>query len=255
MAGDRSAFAALGLEPGADAAAIDAAYKRLIKRYHPDREGGDSKRAAEINRAYRELRGPEARDQLILNDEDEAPVGRTGFTWAGTAIGVAAAVAALALLAGPLGRLAAGTVPRLPLGQEAAIVAPPDPMDQPLAAAAVDGAVGTALRLSRSSDEMALASTSRDCHHRLRLRPELTQLDRCAAFDDAVVQLQDRDPLRDQGPFSELAVTGRQWSGASALSDDYLAIDSRLDRIRLRVELALAPAPVPEPPAEPANAD
>ena len=70
----------------------------------------------------------------------------------------------------------------------------------------------------------------------------MLQLDRCAAFDDAVVELQDRDPLRDRGPFSELAVTGRQWSGASALSNDYLAIDGRLDRIRLRVELALAEA-------------
>ena len=76
-------------------------------------------------------------------------------------------------------------------------------------------------------------------------RAEPRPLDRCAAFDDAVVQLQDRDPLRDQGPFSELAVTGRQWSAASTLSNDYLAIDGRLDRIRLRVELALAP---PEPP-------
>jgi hypothetical protein len=97
---------------------------------------------------------------------------------------------------------------------------------------------------------MALASASRDCHHELRLKPSLGQLDRCAAFDDAVIQLQDRDPLRDQGPFSELAVTGRLMSAASLLSDDYLAIDSRLDRIRLRVELALAPAtPPPAPPA------
>jgi hypothetical protein len=93
---------------------------------------------------------------------------------------------------------------------------------------------------------MALASASRDCHHLLRSDPSLLQLDRCAAFDDAVVQLQDRDPLRDQGPFSELAVTGRLWSGATALSDDYVAIDGRLDRIRLRVELALAPAIQPE---------
>jgi hypothetical protein len=38
-----------------------------------------------------------------------------------------------------------------------------------------------------------------------------------------------------------LAVTGRQWSAASSLSDDDLAIDSRLDRIRMRVELGLAP--------------
>ena len=65
------------------------------------------------------------------------------------------------------------------------------------------------------------------------------------AFDDAVVGLQDRDPLRDRGPFAPLAVTGRQWSAGSQLSDDYLAIDGRLDRIRLRVELALAPEDAP----------
>jgi hypothetical protein len=88
---------------------------------------------------------------------------------------------------------------------------------------------------------MALASTSRDCHHLLRSAPSVLQLDRCAAFDDAVVQLEDRDPLRDQGPFSELAVTGRIWAGATALSDDSLAIDGRLDRIRLRVEEVIAP--------------
>ena len=108
-------------------------------------------------------------------------------------------------------------------------------------------------RIARGRDEMALASASRDCHHELRLRPALAKLDRCAAFDDAVVQLQDRDPLRDQGPFSEFAVTGRLMSAATLFSDDYLAIDSRLDRIRLRVELALAPR-APEPaPAEPVD--
>jgi hypothetical protein len=74
-------------------------------------------------------------------------------------------------------------------------------------------------------------------------------LDRCAAFDDAVVGLQDRDPLRDGGPFAPLAVTGRQWSAASALSDDYLAIDSRLDQIRLRVDMVLAPEVPPIAPA------
>src|SRR5688572_8195350 len=56
MSADASIYAALGLEPGADAPAIERAYKELIKKYHPDREGGDARRAAEINRAYRELR-------------------------------------------------------------------------------------------------------------------------------------------------------------------------------------------------------
>jgi len=37
------------------------------------------------------------------------------------------------------------------------------------------------------------------------------------------------------------AVTGRIWAGATALSDDSLAIDGRLDRIRLRVEEVIAP--------------
>jgi len=243
MAGDRSAYAALGLEPGANAAAIERAYKNLIKRYHPDREGGDAGRAAEITKAYRELRGPGAREALELNDF-ELPAKRRRFDWVGAGLTAIAAVLIFIIVTGPLGRLTA--VPRLPLDRIAAAKGS-DPMNQPVAAIAVDRGVRDALRLSRTSDEAALAATSRDCHHQLRVEPSLAQLDRCAAFDDAVVVLQDRDPLRDQGPFSELAVTGRQWGGAQSLSNDNLAIDSRLDRIRLRVELALAPAPQPLP--------
>jgi hypothetical protein len=238
MAADASAYATLGLDAGADAAAVEQAYKRLIKRYHPDRAGGDAKRAAEINRAYRELRGQSARDALEFNDLDVL-ASDPGFRWVGIALALAGGIAILLLVTGPIARL--GGDPRLPLGEVAAEAAASDAMDQPLASAGIDSAVGEAVRLNRTSDEMALASASRDCHHQLRLRPSLASLDRCAAFDDAVVVLQDRDPLRDQGPFSEIAVTGRQWSGAQALSDDNLAIDGRLDRIRLRVELALAP--------------
>jgi hypothetical protein len=120
-----------------------------------------------------------------------------------------------------------------------------DAMDQPLHLAAVKSAVRQAVTMLAKRDDLALVSTSRDCHRTLRLEPSVTQLDRCAAFDDAIVQLQDHDPMWDEGPFSQIAVTGRQWSAASTLSNDYLAIDSRLDRIRVQVELALAP---PDPP-------
>jgi hypothetical protein len=130
-----------------------------------------------------------------------------------------------------------------------------DPMDRPLTASAIDTAIIEALRIDRASDEMALATRSRDCHRQLRLKPTLAQLDRCLAFDDAVVVLQDRDPLRDQGPFSELDVTGRQMSAATLLSNDSIAIDGRLDRIRLAVELALAPAAPQQPEANAASAD
>ena len=224
MAGDASAYAALGLEPGADSAAIERAYKKLIKLHHPDREGGDAARAAEINRAYRELRGGAAKDPLEFNED--LPLRREEMRW------VTAAVA------------------RLPVSHVAATAAPSDPMDQPLHLGMIDGAVRQALHLSRTKDEMALANASRDCQRTFRADPGLRQLDRCVAFDDAVIQLQDRDPLRDQGPFAELAVTGREWSAASALSNDYLAIDGRLDQIRLRVELALAPEVPPIAPAQ-----
>ena len=250
MADDASAFAALGLEPSADAAAIEQAYKRLIKQHHPDRKGGDARRAAEINRAYRELReSRNLKDPLELNErwDDEPRSFRRG--WPAFAAMVLVGVAALLLLLGPLGPSAdAWRSPAVKQGVVHDDTHKQDAMDQPLHYMAIISAAHRAQYLARTHDEMALAAASRDCHHELRTEPSLLQLDRCVAFDDAVVQLQDRDPLRDQGPFSELAVTGRLWSGATALSEDYVAIDSRLDRIRLQVELALAPGPAPPPP-------
>ena len=250
MAEDASAFAALGLEPDADDAEIEQAYKRLIKEHHPDRDGGDAKRAAEINRAYRELRANRnLQDPLELN-HDRSDDGRSAHrSWPAFALLAMTGLAILFISAGPL-RLSADAVKSRasrPFALTRDKVAPGDAMDQPLHVSAITAAAKRAQYLSRTRDEMSLAAASRDCHHELRNDPSLLQLDRCAAFDDAVVQLQDRDPLRDQGPFSELAVTGRLWSGASALSEDNVAIDGRLDRIRLQVELALMPAQQPTP--------
>ncbi|HEY8593332.1 MAG TPA: J domain-containing protein [Sphingomicrobium sp.] len=248
MAGRASAFAVLGLEPGADAAAIDAAYRRLIKQYHPDREGGDGVRAAEIIHAYRELRGGRALvDPLQFNENLRPRRRRRRWPW----------TAALALLTfGAGGYLVATEVP-LQLTERFALPKPAAPkhrgrhpvnaMEEPLNLRAIDNAIAEAVDLHETKDEMALAAFSRECHRQLRERPSVELLDRCAAFDNAVVGLEDRDPLRDAGPFAPLAVTGRQWSAASVLSDDYLAIDGRLDKVRLRVELALAPR---EPPPE-----
>jgi hypothetical protein len=258
MAGRASAFATLGLAPGADAAAVERAYKRLIKLHHPDREGGDAVRAAEINRAYRELRGdPPAGNPLEFHDD--LALDRNAWRWPGAALAAALALLALLLLHGPIAPLARDLLPvaapGLALGHVPPTARADDPMDRPLDAAAIDGAVREALHLARTSDEIALASASRDCRRQFREEPTFPRLDRCVAFDDAVVLLQDRDPLRDRGPFAQLAVTGRQWSAGSALSDDYLAIDGRFDRIRLRVELALAAVlePPPPPPLAPST--
>ncbi|RYF19421.1 MAG: J domain-containing protein [Oxalobacteraceae bacterium] len=56
-------YAVLGVPPGADRAAIHAAWKALLRRYHPDvNHGADvSARAKEINEAYAVLGKKEAR--------------------------------------------------------------------------------------------------------------------------------------------------------------------------------------------------
>jgi len=252
MVGDGSAFDALGLEPNADPAEIERAYRRLIKQHHPDREGGDARRAAEINRAYRELRGQRTlKDPLELH-EDWTTTASRGRAWLLLAL-LLAGTAALVLFRA---QSSAFSVPRQ-TSEPAALAAgrgaaDRDIMDRPLHLDQIDQAARQALGLTQTSDEMSLAKTSGECHRRLRSEPTLLQFDRCAAFDDAVVQLEDRDPMRDQGPFSEIAVTGRLWSGASALSQDSVATDGRLDRIRTRVRLAVAPpAQAPTPNAAP----
>jgi len=238
MPADASAYEALGVEPGADPATIERAYKKLIKEFHPDREGGDARRAAEINRAYRELR-PLGRGAVELEEFDG---GRSAGRRARLALWFAAAAVAIALAGrAAVGGFSASAPAPLQAAETAREgVGGPAEMDEPLATAEIDAAIRDAVQLARSADELALADASRECHRLVHQQPSLARLDRCAAFDNAVVQLQDRDPLRDRGPFSGLAVTGRQMSAATLLSNDYLAIDSRLDRIRLHVELALA---------------
>ena len=246
MGADLSAYGVLGLDPGADDAAIEQAYRRLIKQHHPDRSGGDGARATEINRAYAELRAARnLRDPLELN-EDWASPPREASAWIFIALLLAVASIFLLLAQAPPEGLSEGLAAPGAAKMRSAAAKPGSSksalMEQPLNVSVIDRSTRDALRLARTSDEMALARASRDCHHLLRSNPSLLLLDRCAAFDDAVVQLQDRDPLRDQGPFSEIAVTGRIWSGAASLSDDSVAIDGRLDRIRLRVEQMLAPS-------------
>ncbi|MGH6659797.1 MAG: J domain-containing protein [Sphingomicrobium sp.] len=241
MGADQSAYAALGLEPGADAAAIERAYKSLIKEHHPDRSGGDSARAAEINRAYRELRAAtRMKDDLSLHPRFKPSSSEWSQTLWAIALLAVLGIAAVALsFLSPAGvsGLAGGKAP-----PGAALAERVDIMDHELSLAAIDAAVLEAARLSRTKDEMALASASRFCHRELRQSPSIQRFDRCAAFDNAVIRLQDLDPLRDKGPFSQIAVTGRLWSSAAGLSGDYMATDSRLQRIRLRVELLLTPA-------------
>lgn len=264
MGSDASAYSALGLKPGADSAAVEAAYRELIKRYHPDRAGGDSARAAEINWAYHHIR--KAR-QLPTRRRTSFPVVhpavlRQGPRRKGRWVGLALAfVVAVVVIDSPVidwsGGGFAETIggpilhppPTYPAPSRSGSSA--QPIDQPLDADAIDRSVMSAVRLAGDGEISRLTRQSMRCHAELRRDPDLSRFDQCVAFDEAAVVLMHRNQLRDEGQFSSAAVTGRNLGAARIFSADYLMIESRLDRIRSRVEFSLAPAdPQPAPQLE-----
>ena len=245
MGGIRSALEVLGLEPGADRRAIDEAFRRLMKQHHPDRPGGDSARAAEVIHAYRALR-PGALVPVAVELRRSPARAAARRRWWIIAISLAACALLALLIVGRVApvdptaapaRLGAEVARELGFGGERE----PSLIERPIDRQVVEGAADEAKAMFRDRDEMALAEQSRECRAKFRRSRRVADFDRCVAFDVAVTLLQDRDPLRDQGPFREVAVIRRHWSDAALLSSDSLAIDSRLDRIRLRVELRLAP--------------
>jgi hypothetical protein len=264
MPAHASAYAALGLEPGADRAAVELAYRELIKRYHPDRSGGDAVRAAEINRAYFELRGrPVDVRPAEAGDADRAGSNRRA-RWRSHESRRERGVWPVVLIVSGLlvmverERIAAEALSWIdtlesqsqPLSgrRRTAVSIEAAALDGPLDEITIARSIEQAVSIAARSDERTLADRSRACHRQMRAEPALKQLDRCAAFDDAVTALDDRDPMNDAGVFSASAITARQMTAASLLSGDYLAIERRLDRIRTVVQLTLRPAaPAPRP--------
>ena len=270
MSSNASAYKALGLKPGADGVAVEQAYKRLIKKYHPDRKGGDVARAAEINQAYFALRKTVA--QLPHRD---APVDIAEALYARRAarprhshrlrrrkrvwpfvMGVGLLIPALLFrdsiedFAGRWWAQAVEIVEPPRRTSPPSPVAPSVSLASPLESPAIADAVRLARRLVASKDRDAAIEESRACHREMRARPTLRNLDRCAAFDDAVLEIAKLDPIREEGPFSASAVTARQMGAATLLTNDYVEIESRLDRVRTRVQALLAPPPE-KPPVTP----
>lgn len=52
------AYKLLQVDPQADDIVVEAAFRALARRYHPDNHGGDAQRMADINKAYDLLRTP-----------------------------------------------------------------------------------------------------------------------------------------------------------------------------------------------------
>jgi hypothetical protein len=121
-------FAVLGVAPGASAEEVAAAYRRLAKRWHPDRTGGqqDEGRMAEINAAYDLLRSERWLDCCGRPEPARESAARTRRAPAGT------------WLAEPLRRaLGRELLVALEKGEEVAMVTPVSTWASPQALLAV----------------------------------------------------------------------------------------------------------------------
>ena len=241
-------YAVLGLRPGAGRAQVDEAYRRLIKLYHPDRTGGDGGRAAEINRAYTQIRRglpepPSMRRSVPvpIHPPDRRVERRTALAATGLLLAAAAAGVALNLPRGAqidLDSLRWGDPVR---SVGTVIGVQPVDFDEPLNATLVDRSIADAMRFYEAGDSSATLEFSRSCHNQMRDQPSLAWFDSCAAFDEAIALLDSGNALAEGGAFSSSAVVARHIAAARLLSRDILAADSRLHAIRSRVELELIP--------------
>jgi hypothetical protein len=275
MAASPDSYALLGLPSGADRAAVDRAYRSLMKRHHPDR-GGDPAQAASINRAYADITRPTPvaaeptptdiaaalyQRHQAMRHSGSASARRKPRRWPLWLL-LGGLVAGIAWIErDPLTDLAWNLEWRYfaPTRDDSArdpdFTATSSTAHVELGSAPLDGqtilaAEASARRVVKRGGIGAAADASRRCYIGFRDDPSLARYDHCVAFDDAVLLLGGFG-VADRGGFSAGAVTSRQLAAARALDRDYESIEMRLDRIRLammhRLEAAPDPAAGPSP--------
>jgi curved DNA-binding protein CbpA len=72
---DNDAYRVLQIDPAAETSVLQAAYRALARRYHPDGEAPDPARMAALNRAYALVRTPELRTAYDRERSGLRPVG------------------------------------------------------------------------------------------------------------------------------------------------------------------------------------
>ena len=275
MTASAASYAALGLSPGAERSTIDAAYRALMKRYHPD-VGGDPVKAAEINRAYAEITRPAGSASVVVTavpgDLAAALYARRAAVPVGASLRQRRSRALLWALSALL-VVAIGWTLRDPLTDlawklrwqffqpvatdDGGLVSPPEAASHlpvaktPIARQIIRQSTADA-RAALASGGVARASEfSRLCYQHFVETPALAAYDHCVGFDNAVLYLI-RSSNLDHGMFSAAALTRRQLNAGRMLDADYDTIEDRLDQVRLKVLRELAPADAAsESPAKP----
>ena len=278
MRNSNGLYILLQVLPDADPAVIEAAYKALMKKYHPDRVGGvDAERkAAEISHAFNVLRDPERR--AAYDAQEKALDERHRFELArsfeppkpppppprpeprpgpGNRVAAWIGAAGVAVLAATIVLLARGTS-EAPASKpvEAAVSAEADAgrtipfRDQPVSRGHVGKAVGEFLRVAGLSGVAGAAAFSERCFEAQAESLDINDFDFCVAFDHAAgrADLPDSD-LRTAAArrFQPQNQVARHVRAADPMADSFASIELRLFEIRRMADSALTELTRAEP--------
>lgn len=237
----RSPYGVLGLRPGADRAAVDEAYRRLMKLHHPDLPDGDAEQAAEINRAYASLkRGLDLPPSAFPAVEDRNRLKRGERTRrrgliAGLVM-IAAAIGAVMIVPEPSGPTSAART----AGPVATASRTPDPDTLDLRSLPDEQSVVSGVELARrfagQRNGEEADRFSRSCDQDLAAFPSLNLLDHCIAFDAATGLLAGNP---DRGRFRSEEMAVRHVRAAMRVSNDPVLAEDRIEAIRRATEQLL----------------
>ena len=236
--GQYSPYTTLGLRPGADRAAVDEAYRRLMKQHHPDLPGGDADFAAEINRAYAALKGqapPPLLPAVLQNRRLLARrKKRRGRVPGLLMLGAAASVLLLLPMPAQQVRLPGVRQPDPGTARPSDLLMPDtfDLRSLPDEHAVITG-VAAAQRLHRDRRSDEAVQFSRSCNDDLRTFPSPSLLDHCVAFDAA------SGLLSKDARFRAEDMAARHMGAAMRVSDDPVLAEERIASVRRTVEKML----------------
>lgn len=267
----KSLYAILNVAPDADPAVIEAAYKALMKKYHPDVQAnepeGDRRRAAEINEAFQILKDPAKRAEYDTNERARVDAVRRNAAvlaenarpyqpplaprrrrskWPALFLIASAALAVFFIWRGS--DAARGGEPGLsilsfsPRKDERAELAPVSPEN-------VNRAVAEFRRIKDRSGLLGLAGYSQDCFATQSRSAKASDFDFCVAFDKAAltygVNLPGHDYLPQLPRFEPQELGRRHAAAGRLLSSDQGLIDARIAQVGILTSTRLRSLAVP----------
>jgi curved DNA-binding protein CbpA len=268
----------LNVSPDADPAVIEAAYKALMKKYHPDmvigEPEGTQRKAAEINRAYQILRSPERRADYDAREQarHEAirmpgpdmrappfqPLPPQRSKWSALFL-----IAILSGLTFFVWRMTAGTERQhfsssIPAAADAqARAGKGDPASlPPVSQTNIDRAIAESRRINQKTGLMGLSGFSQDCFSSQSRSVSVEELDFCVAFDSAALTYDTESSkmysLPELPRFQPREMMSRHLRAAKLVSEDEGWVLKRLEQVRsltvARMAILITP-PLQLPPA------